>query len=99
MKEKKKNNHQEPLRILCFSASLRAESLNTRLAKLAASVIGQHGHTADLADMNEFDCPSYNQDIDVNNVYPPGAEELRKRILGNDAFIIASPEYNGSMPV
>jgi len=51
-----------------------------------------------MAHMSEFDCPSYNQDTDVNNVYPAGAEELRKRILANDAFIIASPEYNGSMP-
>ena len=27
-----------------------------------------------------------------------GAEEFRKRLLANDAFIISSPEYNGSMP-
>ncbi len=61
-------------------------------------MIEKHGHIADVANMQEFDCPSYNQDIDVNNIYPAGAEELRKRILANDAFIIASPEYNGSMP-
>src|SRR5205814_2920415 len=30
--------------------------------------------------------------------HPAGAEELRKRLLANDAFIIASPEYNASMP-
>ncbi len=98
MKEQQKNNPREPLQVLIFSASLRADSLNTRLAKLAAVIIERNGHKADVALMQEFDCPSYNQDIDVNNIYPPGAEELRKRILANDAFIIASPEYNGSMP-
>ncbi len=98
MKEEQKNNHKSPLRVLVFSASLRADSLNTRLAKLAAVVIERNGHKADVANMQEFDCPSYNQDADVDNIYPPGAEELRKRILANDAFIIASPEYNASMP-
>ena len=29
---------------------------------------------------------------------PKAAEEFRKRILANDAFIISSPEYNGSIP-
>jgi len=98
MKEYQKNKHNEPLRVLIFSASLRTGSLNTRLAKLAADIIERNGHKPDFATMQEFDCPSYNQDIDVNNMYPPGAEELRKRILATDAFIISSPEYNGSMP-
>ncbi len=48
--------------------------------------------------MNEFDCPSFNQDLEINNFHPAGAEEFRKRILANDAFVISSPEYNGSMP-
>jgi chromate reductase, NAD(P)H dehydrogenase (quinone) len=29
---------------------------------------------------------------------PPGAEELRRRLEATDAFVIASPEYNASMP-
>ena len=48
--------------------------------------------------MSEFDCPSMNQDLEIDSFHPAGAEEFRKRILANDAFIIASPEYNGSMP-
>lgn len=48
--------------------------------------------------MSEFDCPSLNQDLEVDNFHPQGAEEFRKRILANDAFIISSPEYNGSIP-
>src|SRR6188768_2385296 len=48
--------------------------------------------------MSDFDCPSMNQDLEVNNFHPTGAEEFRKRILANDAFIISSPEYNGGMP-
>ena len=92
------NKQQEPLRILVFSASMRAGSLNSRLAKLTALAIEKNGGKADLASMKEFDCPSYNQDLEPDGSHPAGAEEFRKRILANDAFIIASPEYNGSMP-
>ena len=98
MNEQLKDGKQDPLRILLFSASLRNDSLNTRLAKLAAQVIEMKGAKVDYANMSEFDCPSYNQDIEANSFHPAGAEEFRKRILANDAFIISSPEYNGSMP-
>lgn len=96
MNDQLQNN--EPLKILVFSASMRKDSFNTKLAKLAAEVIEKHGGKVDFANMQEFDCPSLNQDLEVNDFHPPGAEEFRKRILANDAFIIASPEYNGSMP-
>lgn len=91
-------NYQEPLRFLVFSASLRTDSFNTRLAKLAAQVIEKNGGKADFATMSEFDCPSFNQDLELNDFHPSGAQEFRKRLLANDAFIISSPEYNGSMP-
>ncbi len=95
--ENNQHNKQEPLHILVFSASLRKESLNTMLAKLAASVMEKNGCKVDFANMSEFDCPSFNQDLEKNNFQPPGAVEFRKRILANDAFVISSPEYNGSM--
>ena len=88
---------REPLSFLVFSASLRKESLNTRLAKLAAGIIKKNGGKADFASMSEFDCPSYNGDEEKIK-FPKCAEELKSRILANDAFVIASPEYNGTMP-
>jgi len=88
----------EPLRILVFSVSLRKDSLNTKLAELAAQKIEANGGKVDIASMKDFDCPSYNQELEVENDFPKGAQEFQKRILANDAFIIASPEYNGSMP-
>lgn len=98
MSEQINSIKREPMSFLVFSASLRDNSLNTRLAKLAAQVIEKNGGKVDYANMSEFDCPSFNQDLQANNSHPTGAEEFRKRILANDAFIISSPEYNGSMP-
>jgi chromate reductase, NAD(P)H dehydrogenase (quinone) len=93
-----KDGKQEPLKFLIFSASLRKNSLNTKLANLAAKIIQKNGGITDLADMSEFDNPSYNNDVEDSNGIPKGAHELRDRILKNDAFIISSPEYNASIP-
>lgn len=92
------NKTFDQLKILVFSASLRNDSFNTQLAKLAVKVIEKNGGVADYATMSEFDCPSMNQDLEINDFHPDGAKEFCKRILANDAFIISSPEYNGSMP-
>ena len=88
----------EPMRFLLFSASLRNDSLNTRLIKLAADIIEKNNGKVDLANMSEFDSPSFNQDSEGQGIFPSGANEFRKRLLANDAFIISSPEYNASMP-
>src|SRR3712207_4838536 len=89
---------RESVRFLVFSASLRAESLNSRLARLVARTIERHGGTVDLASMADFDAPSYDQDIEQSSGFPPGVEEFRRRLEATDAFVIASPEYNASMP-
>src|ERR1700752_2229662 len=75
-----------PLRLLVFSASLRADSLNTRLAPLAATTIEAGGHTTDLATMAEFDAPSYNGDVEAAGGLPPGAENFRRRLEGAHGF-------------
>jgi chromate reductase len=89
---------REPVRFLVFSGSLRAESLNDRLAELAARTIERHGGRADLAHMTDFEVPAYNQDVQDGAGFPSGAEALHERLLACDAFVIASPEYNASMP-
>lgn len=89
---------REPVRYLIFSASLRGASLNTKLATLVAGVIERHGGTVDRASMSDFDAPSYDEDVEVGDGFPPGADEFQRRLLANDAFAIVSPEYNGSMP-
>ena len=89
---------REPIKLLVFSASLRKESLNTRLARLTAQVIADHGGTVDAATMRDFDCPSYDHDVQSRHGLPPGAQELCRRLEANDAFVIVSPEYNASIP-
>jgi chromate reductase, NAD(P)H dehydrogenase (quinone) len=89
---------REPVRFLVFSASLRSGSFNSRLAALAAVTIeGNHGEV-DVATMADFETPSYSVDVQDEQGFPPGAEELRRRLEASDAFVVSSPEYNASMP-
>jgi chromate reductase len=85
------------LKVLVLYASLRAESLNRHLAVLAARMAAKHGATVDLASMRDFEVPLYDGDLEAADGIPAGALELRRRLTENDAFIIAAPEYNGSM--
>ena len=92
------SSSEPTLKVLVFGASLRADSLNLKLAALAARVAEENGATVDHASMRDFDVPSYDGDVEKRESIPKGAEELRRRLLDNDAFIVSSPEYNGSMP-
>lgn len=89
---------REPVRFLVFSASIRAVSLNGRLAELAAASIEANGGIVDFRPMADFDTPTYSADVQEAEGFPAGADQLRECIQTNDAFVISSPEYNASMP-
>ena len=84
------------LKVLVLGASLRADSLNSKLASLAARLAAQHGATVNLAAMHDFDVPLYDGDLEAQGI-PDGAQAFCRRLTASDAFIIAAPEYNGSM--
>ncbi len=89
---------RRPIRCLVFGASLRKGSLNNRLAALAADVVEDQGATVDRASMADFECPSYDFDVEQSAGLPAPAVEFCRRVKAADAFIVASPEYNASMP-
>jgi chromate reductase, NAD(P)H dehydrogenase (quinone) len=86
------------LRVLIFGAALRKDSFNVRLAALAERVAAERGVVVDPASMAEFDCPPYNQDAETDSGIPIAAETFCRRLREADALMIASPEYNASMP-
>ena len=88
----------ESLRVLVLGASLRGDSLNDRLAALAARVVERGGSAADLAKISDFDAPYYDQDVEAEAGIPEGAQSFCRRLKAADALVIASPEYNASMP-
>ena len=83
------------MRILGISGSLRRDSYNTKLLRSAEELL------AGDADFELFGAlesvPPYNEDRDGDDP-PLGARILRDAIAGADALVIATPEYNGSIP-
>src|SRR4051812_15749355 len=87
-----------PSRFLVLSASRRQQSMNAQLATLAARVIEEHGGVADLASIRDFEVPWFDADVEVAEGLPTGADAFLVRLEANDAFVVAAPEYNSSMP-
>src|SRR5258706_3183924 len=83
------------MRILGLSGSLRRGSLNTALLRAAAQSLPP-GVELEVFD-GLRDLPHYDSDIDVEPV-PEAAAVLRDAIAGADGVLIATPEYNGSIP-
>lgn len=86
------------LSVFILSGSSREGSLNRQLASLAAQVAAQAGATVDLATLRDFEVPGFDGDLEKETGMPAGAVEFRRRLLASDAFVLVSPEYNGSMP-
>jgi len=86
------------VRLLVFGASLRQGSMNDRLASLAATVASEKGATVERATMTDFECPPYDMDVELSAGIPAGAQALHDKLISVDGFMIASPEYNASMP-
>ncbi|WP_308402400.1 NAD(P)H-dependent oxidoreductase [Streptomyces sp. TBY4] len=88
----------EALRVLVLAGSSREGSVNARLAALVAGQVERSGAVADLARIGDFVMPTYDGDDEQAGGQPPGSAALRERLLAAQALVIASPEYNASVP-
>ena len=83
------------MRVLGVSGSLRRDSHNTSLLR-AAAMSQPPGVELELFD-GLADLPHYDADLDVDPA-PDPVERLREAIADVDGVLIATPEYNGSIP-
>jgi chromate reductase len=83
------------LRILGISGSLRHGSHNTNLLRAAAELLPPGVELEIYDGIREL--PPYDPDVDVEPV-DPAVAELRDAIASADGVLIATPEYNGSIP-
>jgi chromate reductase len=84
---------QKPLKILTFAGSLRKGSYNKALIRAAIEVAPENV-TMEVFDLEGI--PPFNQDNENNP--PPKVKEFKEKIRNADALLIATPEYNYSMP-
>ena len=83
------------MRVLGISGSLRADSYNSQLLHAARDLLPE-GSELEVFD-GIRDLPHYDQDLDNDGVSAP-VQALRERIRAADVLLIATPEYNGSIP-
>lgn len=84
-------------RILVFAGSLRQDSYNKKLARIAAEGAREAGAEVTYLDLRELDLPIYDGDLERRNGLPPGARKLKDLMIASDGFLIASPEYNSAI--
>jgi chromate reductase, NAD(P)H dehydrogenase (quinone) len=83
----------DKLKILGFAGSLRKDSYNKSLLRSAAQLLPSNT-TLEIFDLS--DIPPFNQDLETN--MPPKVKEFKTKIRESDALLIATPEYNYSVP-
>lgn len=81
--------------VLGISGSLRGDSHNTRLLRAAARELPEGVELQLFEGLR--DVPPYDEDADRDPA-PAAVERLRRAIAGADALLIATPEYNSSIP-
>jgi len=80
--------------ILAISGSLRAASYNT-MALYVARALAPEGVNVTVTDLGGI--PPYREE-DYQQGFPAAVEALRGAIRDSDAVLIATPEYNYSIP-
>jgi chromate reductase len=84
------------MRVLGISGSLRRDSDNTKLLRVAGEMFEAAGVEFELYDQLK-QVPPYDEDDDREPV-PAAVTHVRAAVAGADAILISTPEYNSSIP-
>lgn len=83
------------MRLIGLSGSLREASFNTALLRAAARVVPEG---VELVVETVRGIPLYDGDVEAAEGVPARVSELKELIADADGLILATPEYNNSMP-
>jgi NAD(P)H-dependent FMN reductase len=84
------------VRLLAFSGSTRAGSLNQTLLDLAVAEARARGAEVTEIRLKDFNLPLYDGDLEAS-AFPQGARDLKALFRSHHGFLIATPEYNGGV--
>ncbi len=83
------------MKLLVFAGSTRQQSFNRRLAAAAAALAAEAGAEVTHIELADFDIPMYNADLESRST-PVAVVRLKQLMFDHPAWLIGSPEYNGS---
>ncbi len=84
-------------KILALAGSLRKDSFNKKLVRVAAAQAREAGAEVTVVDLADFRMPVYDGDLEASDGVPEPARKLRGIMMEHQGLLIASPEYNSSV--
>src|SRR5438105_4005565 len=84
-------------KILAFAGSMRTESFNKKLIKVAIKGAEAAGAQVTYLDLRDLALLLYDGDVEASSGLPPGARKFKDLLIANDGLLISSPEYNSSI--
>ena len=82
------------IKIIGITGSLRVKSYNLAALRAAVELLPD-GSTLEIVDLSPI--PFFNEDIEAEGV-PQVVVEFKEKLAAADAILIATPEYNYSIP-
>lgn len=81
------------MKILAIGASYSKSSINKIFAAHVAHLLEGE---VEVLDLNQFDLPIYNTDLEEAGVFPEAAKSFLRKIEWADLIVISLAEHNGS---
>jgi NAD(P)H-dependent FMN reductase len=85
-------------RILVFAGSNRTGAYSARTADVAQKTLAVQGAEVTRISLADYPLPMFDQDLEGEKGVPDNALRLARQIAAHDGVLIATPEYNGSIP-
>lgn len=85
-------------RILIFAGSTRTGAISGRVADCAERELAAQSVETTRISLADYPLPIMNQDLEREQGVPAAAVSLAGQFAAHDALLIATPEYNGSIP-
>jgi NAD(P)H-dependent FMN reductase len=84
-------------KILAFAGSARRDSLNKKLARVAADAARAAGAEVTFIDLDDYPIPLYHGDLEEMQGLPENCRRLKQLFVQHDALLLVSPENNASV--
>ena len=85
-------------RILVFAGSIRTGAYSGRTADAAQRELAMQGAEVTRLSLADYPMPILDQDLEKESGVPENALKLARQLAAHDGLLIATPEYNGSIP-
>lgn len=84
-------------KILAFAGSLRRDSFNKKLVKIAVTGAERAGAEVTYLDLKDYPLPVYDGDLESEQGYSRHVLALKDMFRAHEGLLIACPEYNSSI--